>query len=213
MLFQSDDFLVAFTNRSAHVQTSGYSGSQNIVLVLPLNNHPFDLEKGAGYKLLSQEIMTKPGKKKPEFILLQHSRCVFCFAASVPWFFPTLQGHQGGSQRTKGVKGFSTRPLTTALLSLPPAQQNKRPKGVVYTLWMTLFQKPKDKALDPNLFFDGVSQWNMALTLSSTFCDKRIFGVWIRAELNKKYQIFSKLNLPPFFPTPAGRDVVSTGDT
>lgn len=63
MLFQSDDFLVAFTNRSAHVQTSGYSGSQNIVLVLPLNNHHFDLEKGAGYKL-SQEIMTKLRKKQ-----------------------------------------------------------------------------------------------------------------------------------------------------
>ena len=127
MLFQSDGFLVAFTNRSAHVQTSGYSGSQNTVLVLPLNNHHFDLEQGAGYELLSQEIMTKPGKKQLRLYcsntLAEHNVCI-------PWFFPTLQGHQGGSQRTKGVKGFSTRPLTTALLSLPPAQQNKRPTGV-----------------------------------------------------------------------------------
>lgn len=142
-------------------------------------------------------------KKTTEFILLQHAR--WTRYVCVPWFFPTLQGHQGGSQRTKGVKGFSTRPLTTTFLSLPPAQPNKRPKGVVYSLWKTLFQKPKNKALDPNLFFGGVSPWNMALTLSSTFCDKRIFWCLDQGRIEQKISDLLQTQPPTLFPHTCGQ--------
>lgn len=122
--------------------------------------------------------------------------CFFGFAdVCVPWF--TLQGHQGGSQRTEGVKGFSTRPLSAALLSLPPAQPNKRPKAI--QLMNDLVSEAQRQSFGPESFFLVVflhETWRwLYLQHSAT---RGSFGVWIRAELKRTYQIFSKLSLPPF---------------